>query len=57
LTLETGVKKEKIRPVLIYGGFPLSARHVVDAILASIGETDFAIHSEAHSNAPQFTTE
>jgi len=57
LTLETGVKKEKIRPILIYGGFPLSARHVVDAIQGSMGETDFAIHSEAHSNAPQFTTE
>jgi 2-oxoglutarate ferredoxin oxidoreductase subunit alpha len=32
LTLETGVKKEKIRPVLCYGGFPLSASQVVNAI-------------------------
>jgi 2-oxoglutarate/2-oxoacid ferredoxin oxidoreductase subunit alpha len=32
LTLETGVPKEKLRSILVYGGFPLSARHVVDAI-------------------------
>ena len=33
LTLETNVPKEKLRSVLVYGGFPLSARHVVDRIL------------------------
>jgi 2-oxoglutarate ferredoxin oxidoreductase subunit alpha len=33
LTLETSVPKEKLRSVLVYGGFPLSARHVVGAIL------------------------
>ena len=32
LTLETGVEKKKIRPVLFYGGFPLSASQVVEAI-------------------------
>jgi 2-oxoglutarate/2-oxoacid ferredoxin oxidoreductase subunit alpha len=32
LTLETKVPKEKLRSVLVYGGFPLSARHVVDGI-------------------------
>jgi 2-oxoglutarate ferredoxin oxidoreductase subunit alpha len=32
LTVETGVKKEKLSSVLVYGGFPLSSRHVVDAI-------------------------
>jgi 2-oxoglutarate ferredoxin oxidoreductase subunit alpha len=31
---ETPVPKEKVRSVLVYGGFPLSARHVVDAIVA-----------------------
>jgi 2-oxoglutarate ferredoxin oxidoreductase subunit alpha len=36
LTLETAVPKEKLRSVLVYGGFPLSARHVVDAILKEI---------------------
>jgi len=33
LTLETRVPKEKLRSVLVYGGFPLSARHVVDGIM------------------------
>jgi 2-oxoglutarate ferredoxin oxidoreductase subunit alpha len=33
LTLETGIAKEKLRPVLFYGGFPLSARDVVNKIL------------------------
>jgi 2-oxoglutarate ferredoxin oxidoreductase subunit alpha len=32
LTLETKVPKEKLRSVLVYGGFPLSARHVVDGV-------------------------
>jgi 2-oxoglutarate ferredoxin oxidoreductase subunit alpha len=32
LTLETRVPKEKLRPLLVYGGFPLSAKHVVDEI-------------------------
>jgi 2-oxoglutarate ferredoxin oxidoreductase subunit alpha len=29
---ETGVAKEKVKSLLFYGGFPLSARHVVDGI-------------------------
>jgi 2-oxoglutarate ferredoxin oxidoreductase subunit alpha len=36
LTLETPVAKSKLRPVLIYGGFPLSARSVVDEILRQL---------------------
>jgi 2-oxoglutarate ferredoxin oxidoreductase subunit alpha len=36
LTLETNVPKEKLRSVLVYGGFPLSARHVVDRILPQL---------------------
>jgi 2-oxoglutarate ferredoxin oxidoreductase subunit alpha len=36
LTLETGVAKEKLRSILVYGGFPLSARHVVDGILEQL---------------------
>jgi 2-oxoglutarate/2-oxoacid ferredoxin oxidoreductase subunit alpha len=32
LILETAVAKDKLRPILIYGGFPLSASHVLDAI-------------------------
>jgi 2-oxoglutarate/2-oxoacid ferredoxin oxidoreductase subunit alpha len=57
LTLETGVAKEKIRPILLYGGFPLSASQVVNAIQRSIGETSFAIDSETYSHASEFTTE
>jgi 2-oxoglutarate ferredoxin oxidoreductase subunit alpha len=33
ITLETGVAKDRLRSVLAYGGFPLSARNVVDGIL------------------------
>jgi 2-oxoglutarate ferredoxin oxidoreductase subunit alpha len=32
LILETPVSKDKLRSVLVYGGFPLSSRHVVDSI-------------------------
>jgi 2-oxoglutarate ferredoxin oxidoreductase subunit alpha len=32
LVLETCVAKDKLRSVLVYGGFPLSAQHVVDAV-------------------------
>jgi 2-oxoglutarate ferredoxin oxidoreductase subunit alpha len=32
LITETAVPKERLRSVLVYGGFPLSSRHVVDAI-------------------------
>ncbi len=32
LTLETSVPKEQLRSVLVYGGFPLSARHVVEGV-------------------------
>lgn len=33
LILETGIPKERLRSVLAYGGFPLSARNVVDGIM------------------------
>jgi 2-oxoglutarate ferredoxin oxidoreductase subunit alpha len=33
LTVETSVSKDKLRSVLVYGGFPLSSRHVVDAVV------------------------
>jgi 2-oxoglutarate ferredoxin oxidoreductase subunit alpha len=32
LTLETGIAKEKLRSILVYGGFPLSAKHVIEEI-------------------------
>jgi 2-oxoglutarate ferredoxin oxidoreductase subunit alpha len=37
LTLETDVPKDKLRSILVYGGFPLSARHVVDGVLEEFG--------------------
>jgi 2-oxoglutarate ferredoxin oxidoreductase subunit alpha len=42
LTIETSVPKEKLRSVLVYGGFPLSARHVVDGIFGKLSQ-----HAEA----------
>ncbi len=44
LILETSIEKERLRPLLVYGGFPLSARHVVDAILSQV-EVAHAVHS------------
>jgi 2-oxoglutarate ferredoxin oxidoreductase subunit alpha len=38
LILETPVSKDRIRPVLVYGGFPLSAKNVLDAIGSSVEE-------------------
>jgi 2-oxoglutarate/2-oxoacid ferredoxin oxidoreductase subunit alpha len=43
LTLETCVPKNRLRSVLVYGGFPLSARHVLDGIISQL-ESDRAIH-------------
>ncbi|HSP70264.1 MAG TPA: 2-oxoacid:acceptor oxidoreductase subunit alpha [Bryobacteraceae bacterium] len=36
LTLETSVPKEKLKSVLVYGGFPLSSRHVVQGVLSQL---------------------
>ena len=36
LTMETSAPKEKLQSVLVYGGFPLSARHVIDGITAQL---------------------
>ncbi len=36
LTLETGVAKSQLQPVLIYGGFPMSASDVVDEIKSQL---------------------
>ncbi len=44
LTLETCVPKDRLRSVLVYGGFPLSARHVLDGI-----KSQLEVHSAVHS--------
>ena len=36
LLLETEVPKEKLRSILVYGGFPLSTRHAVEKILEQL---------------------
>jgi 2-oxoglutarate/2-oxoacid ferredoxin oxidoreductase subunit alpha len=43
LTLETCVPKTRLRSILAYSGFPLSAPYVVDEIIAQL-ESDSAIH-------------
>jgi 2-oxoglutarate ferredoxin oxidoreductase subunit alpha len=47
LTLETGVAKSKLRSVLAFGGFPLSAKNVIDGIfehdVTCLGELTNAI--------------
>jgi 2-oxoglutarate ferredoxin oxidoreductase subunit alpha len=44
LTIETGVPKEKLRSVLVYGGFPLSAQRVIDQITTQMGELRAVYH-------------
>jgi 2-oxoglutarate/2-oxoacid ferredoxin oxidoreductase subunit alpha len=48
LVLETNVAKEKLRSVLAFGGFPLSAKNVIDGILghdlSNQGDLTHAIH-------------
>jgi 2-oxoglutarate ferredoxin oxidoreductase subunit alpha len=36
LVLETCVPKDRLRSVLVYGGFPLSARNVIDGIMKQL---------------------
>ncbi len=52
LLLETKVAKEKLRSVLVYGGFPLSAKHVVDAVASQVEEFD-AVNSAKPCSASQ----
>jgi 2-oxoglutarate ferredoxin oxidoreductase subunit alpha len=37
LVLETGADQAKLKSVLVYGGFPLSAKHVVDGVTNQLG--------------------
>jgi 2-oxoglutarate ferredoxin oxidoreductase subunit alpha len=36
---ETGIAKNKLESILVYGGFPLSARHVIDGIAGKVTGT------------------
>jgi 2-oxoglutarate ferredoxin oxidoreductase subunit alpha len=44
LLLETQVAKEKLRSVLVYGGFPLSAKHVIEGVTSQVGEMNLALY-------------
>ena len=44
LTLETRVPKERLQSVLFYGGFPLSARPVVESIATQLETLRHAVH-------------
>lgn len=43
LLLETGIAKDKLRSVLVYGGFPLSARSVVEHVVEHVEKLN-AVH-------------
>jgi 2-oxoglutarate ferredoxin oxidoreductase subunit alpha len=51
LTLETSVAKDKLRSILVYGGFPLSARHVINGVLGSLGIPDAPAHALSTAGA------
>jgi 2-oxoglutarate ferredoxin oxidoreductase subunit alpha len=38
MVVETPVAKDKLESILVYGGFPLSAAHVVEAVTARLGQ-------------------
>ena len=40
IALETNVPKEKLKSLLFYGGFPLSAGQVVEGVLSALGKAD-----------------
>ena len=45
LTLETNVSKDKLHSICVYGGFPMSAKRVIDRISSQIGElSERAVH-------------
>jgi len=50
LVLETSVPKDRLRSVLSYGGFPLSARHVVEPILGQVPPEAQNVAPKADSN-------
>ncbi|HXF48509.1 MAG TPA: 2-oxoacid:acceptor oxidoreductase subunit alpha [Verrucomicrobiae bacterium] len=40
IAVETSVPKQKLKSLLFYGGFPLSAKQVVDGLLKALGKLD-----------------
>jgi len=48
LTLETGIAKDKLRSIRVYGGFPLSTQRAIDEITVRLQQNqeqkDHAVH-------------
>ena len=44
LLLETAAPKEKLKSILVYGGFPLSAKHVIEAVSTVDAEVASAVN-------------
>jgi 2-oxoglutarate ferredoxin oxidoreductase subunit alpha len=57
LTLETGVSKEKLRSLVVYGGFPLSAHHVIQGITKALEIPDRTAYEPASAAEPQLQME
>ena len=45
LVLETGIAKDKLHSLLVYGGFPLSASSVVELVLKQVEKVE---HNAVH---------
>jgi 2-oxoglutarate ferredoxin oxidoreductase subunit alpha len=44
ITLETSIAKEKLRSILVYGGFPLSASHVIESVTTQLEKVVHAVN-------------
>ncbi len=53
IAVETGVPKQKLKSLLFYGGFPLSALHVTDGLLKAIGKKADGFHTRGTEAMPQ----
>jgi 2-oxoglutarate ferredoxin oxidoreductase subunit alpha len=50
LVAETTVDKDRLESILVYGGFPLSSQHVVEAVLEELRPRRDAEHQLSHLN-------
>lgn len=53
IAVETGVPKQKLKSLLYYGGFPLSAQQVVDGLLKAIGKSTDGLHTRGTEGMPE----
>jgi len=52
IAVETSVPKQKLKSLLFYGGFPLSARQVTDGLLKAIGKSPNGPHTRGTEGMP-----